>query len=328
MSKRCVVIFMASLIGTLGSALASARAPEVWFGGIDPYVYAQRFGGTQYDYLEMFRPDAPWAKSAEHLQVFQVTAAFVLHESDETMKMVFADLKRRHIALGIEEGLLAGMAPSGEKICGRGVEGYAAPDTAKLVATRIKQNGGELRYIAMDEPLWYGHHFQGANACQSSMEDLAREITVRVQSVRQIFPNVEIGDIEPVASPQVPDWNEQILAWTKVYRRIAGEPLTFVHADIVWTGPWQRDLPVLKSGLQREGVKLGIIYNGGGDGRDQNDQVWSETAIHRFLTIEGHPELIPDQAVIETWVRWPTHMLPEDKPGTLTNVLLRYVSGR
>jgi hypothetical protein len=29
--------------------------------------------------------------------------------------------------------------------------------------------------------------------------------------------------------------------------------------------------------------------------------------------------------VIETWVRFPTRMLPETEPGTLTNVVLQYI---
>jgi len=331
-TKAFFAATLAALVGVFAGAPASARARDVWFGTI-----AQKFGGADYDYLRMFRPDAPWAKSAGKLQVFQMTNALILHESDDTLKMIFADLKRRHMALGVEMGLLAGLDASGKYICGRAVEGYAAPDTAKVVAARIKKDGGELDYIAMDEPLWYGHHVHGPNACLSSPEDLARQIAARVKVVRQIFPNVKIGDVEPLGLPGAPDWTRQILAWTKVYRQIAGEPFSFVRADLVWNGSWRRNLLALKGGLRREGVEYSLIYNGNGDeGRgqnypvliEQNDQVWTETAIRRFRAIEADPQVAPDQAVIETWDPWPTHMLPEDRPGTLTNVLLQYVSLR
>jgi hypothetical protein len=66
--------------------------------------------------------------------------------------------------LAIEMGLLSGNDSSGRQACGVNVEGFGAPDTARVTAERIKRNGRELRYVAMDEALWYGHHFSGKNA--------------------------------------------------------------------------------------------------------------------------------------------------------------------
>ena len=333
--RSLLILSVALVVGVLESGTTGAFSQqitnaspqrEVWLGPIAPSIYAHKFSDSQYDYLNLFQRDAPWSKSASQLQVFQVTAPVVMGESDETLKTIFADLNRRHIALGIELGLLSGVDTSGNKICGQNVEGYAAADTARVVALRIQKNGGVLRYIAMDEPLWYGHHVRGQNACQASPEALAQEIAARVQIVRKIFPNVKIGDIEPLAPLQTPDWTDEVTQWEKVYRRVAGEPFSFVRADIVWTQPWQHELIVLKQRLHSDGIKLGVVYNGGGDGREQNDRNWTDTAIRRFRMIESDPRMAPDQAVIESWVRWPSRLLPEDTPGTLTNVLLQYES--
>jgi hypothetical protein len=38
--------------------------------------------------------------------------------------------------------------------------------------------------------------------------------------------------------------------------------------------------------------------------------------------------MIPDHAIIQTWARWPKKMLPEDRPGTLTNLVLKYGQAR
>ncbi|MEA2729841.1 MAG: hypothetical protein QOF70_4316, partial [Acetobacteraceae bacterium] len=119
---------------------------------------------------------------------------------------VFSDLKRRNIALAIEMGLLSGKDSAGQQACGVGVEGFAAPDNAKVVANRIQKAGGVLAYVAMDEPLWYAHHFSGKNACGWTMEDVARDIVPRVAALREKFPAVQIGDIEPVGTAQPPDW--------------------------------------------------------------------------------------------------------------------------
>lgn len=65
--------------------------------------------------------------------------------------------------------------------CGHGVEGYGGDGAAKL-ATRIEQLGGDLAYIAMDEPAFYGHHFFGDNACNTGLADIARDVATNLTS--------------------------------------------------------------------------------------------------------------------------------------------------
>lgn len=77
--------------------------------------------------------------------------------------------------------------------------------------------------------------------------------------------------------------------------------------------------------MKAEGIPFGVIYDGGGTGREENDQLWTEEAIQRFRAVESNPALVPDHAVLETWARWPQHMLPETKPGTMTNLVSQYV---
>jgi hypothetical protein len=303
-----------TILATVVAGSATARTRDVWIIGIPPWVRANVFHDTTpSDYLDVFRPDAPWSKSASQVRVFETTGGLIFRESEETLQRVFADLKRRHISLAIEGGMLNGVGPSGHFECGRGVEGYGAAGSMRVIANRIKKNGGELAYIAMDEPLWYGHHFRGTNACQASPEYLARQIAGELKGVREIFPDVKVGDIEPIAPPKPADWTDQVLAWTRTWRQITGEPFDFVRADVAWTGPWRRELPELK-------------HNGGGDGRAQTDEIWTAMAAPRFRAVEADPQMAPEQAVIQTWVRWPTHMLPETQSGTLTNLLLQYLS--
>lgn len=315
------------LMATIVTGSAVARTQDVWLIGIPPWARANVFHDpSPSDYLEMFSPDAPWEKSASQLRVFQTTGALINRESDETLQRVFSDLKRRHIALAIEGGLLTGVGPSGQFECGRGVEGFSAAGSTRVLAQRIKRNGGELAYIAMDEPLWYGHHVRSANTCQWSPEYIARQILGELKQVREIFPDVKVGDIEPIAAPQPADWNDQIIAWTRTWRQVTGEPFAFVRADVVWKGPWRRELPTLKRKLHAEGLTYSLIYDGGGLGRNETDLIWTQEAAQRFHAVEADPDMAPDQAVIQTWVRWPSHLLPESRPGTLTNLLRQYLA--
>jgi hypothetical protein len=311
----------------LSATPAQAASTEVWLSGVPPFVRQKMFQESDSDYMNLFKPEAPWSKSAQVVKVFMINGGLVMHQSDEELKAVFADLKRRHIALAIEMGLLSGKDSTGRQVCGVGIEGFAAPDNAKVIANRIQKAGGELAYVAMDEPLWYAHHFSGKNACGWSMEDVARDIVPRVAALRAMFPAVRIGDVEPVGTAQPADWVEEISQWTQVYRQVVGEPLSFFHADVAWNGPWQQQLPAVRRRIDTAGLKFGIIYDGGGS-KDESDDVWTQEAEQRFRLIESNPSTIPDHAIIQTWARWPKKMLPEDQPGTLTNLVLRYSEAR
>jgi hypothetical protein len=293
-------------------------------------VRQKMFQESESDYFELFKPDAAWSKSAQHVRVFMINAGLLLRQSDDEVKAVFADLKRRHIALAIEMGLLSGKGPDGKvQECGVGVEGFGAPDTAKVVANSIEKNGGVVDYIAMDEPLWYGHHFKGKNGCQWPMERVAQDMVPRIADMRAKFPNVQIGDVEPIGTAQPPDWVQQITEWTHVYQKVTGTRLAFFHADVAWTAPiWQQQFAAVKSRMQADGIKFGVIYDGGGTGKQESDELWTQEAEQRFRMVESNPSLIPDHAVFQSWARWPHNMLPETQPGTMTNLVLRYVRTR
>jgi hypothetical protein len=327
MFRHYSLIVTGLLLASTPLTSSAASSPEVWLSGVPPFVRQQTFQESDSDYMDLFKPDAPWSKSAQTVRVFMINGALVMHQSDEELKAVFSDLKRRNIALGIEMGLLSGKDSTGQQVCGVGIEGFAAPDNAKVVANRIQKAGGELAYVAMDEPLWYAHHFSGKNACGWSMEGVARDIVPRVAALREKFPAVQIGDVEPVGTAQPADWVEEITQWTQVYRKVVGAPLSFFHADLAWNGPWQQQLPAVKSRIHAAGLKFGIIYDGGGS-KEESDAVWTQEAEQRFRMVESNPSMIPDHAIIQTWARWPKKMLPEDQPGTLTNLVLKYSNVR
>jgi hypothetical protein len=108
---------------------------------------------------------------------------------------------------------------------------------------------------------------------------------------------------------------------------VVRQPLSFFHADVAWNGPRQQQLPAVKSRINAAGLKFGIIYDGGG-GKEESDSEWTREAEQRFRLVESNPSMIPDHAIMQTWARWPKKMLPEDQPGTLTNLVLKYDKAR
>jgi hypothetical protein len=280
-------------------APSCALGAEIWLGGYDPMILAVIQPGTVSDYFDLFNPNAPWARSAAGVDVFQITGSLGERGSEEKLQQLFADLRRRNISLALA------IAPLTTKsACGQNIEGYGPPGEVARLVERIRRLGGELRYVAMDGPLSAGHIYSGANACRSSIPALARDVAVTVRAIKQAFPTAQIGDIEGIGHADPPDLVDQIMQWTKAYEKTVGEPLAFLRTDVLWSGPWRQQLSQLVPRLHATGTKVSIIYNG--DPGDQTDLAWTRHAEERFAAIEADPTLIPDQAVLQTWMLHPS----------------------
>src|SRR6185437_16642643 len=103
--------------------------------------------------------------------------------------------------------------------------------------------------------------------------NLARDVATKVAAVRRSFPQVKVGDIEPLGVNDPADWLDEIAQWTLAYRTAVGEPLAFFDVDIRWAGPWREQLQRLPRQLHDAGIKFGIIYDGDPD--DQTDVAWT-----------------------------------------------------
>jgi hypothetical protein len=83
---------------------------------------------------------------------------------------------------------------------------------------------------------------------------------------------------------------------------------------------------VVKQYLQLHGARpppLGVIYDADLSGK--SDASWTRNVVSNFARVETGVGVHTDHAVIETWVRYPTRMLPENEPGRFTNVVLQYI---
>ena len=292
---------------------------EVWLTPIDPMVRSVVQPGVPSDYFEAFSPDAPWPRSASAVSVFKIATPLALYGPEQQVRRIIEDLQRRHISLALE---ISALTRKGE--CGQKVEGYGPPGEVVRAVERIRQLGGDLKYIAMDEPLWNGHAFNGVNSCHTPVSAIALDVAANVRAIKRVLPSVQIGDIEQVGRADPPDWVNQIMQWTKAYQDAVGEPLAFLHFDVVWAGPWRQQLTMLAPRIHAAGIKMGVIYNG--DPEDQSDLAWTTHAEQRFSTIEADPAITPAQAIIQTWMLHPSHVLPETQPGTLTWLVNRYLA--
>jgi hypothetical protein len=268
------------------SIVARAASTEVWLGGEDPVVQKQKHKSDPADYMDVFKPNAPWSTAASKISAFNISAQFVLRGNDEQLRIVIDDLKRRRIGLAVELGLLVGAGR-----CGKGVEGYGSPAAVEAVAKRIKSHGGQIDYVAMDEPVWFGHIFKsgsgGRTGCQDTVADLVEQIAPKVAILRRYFPNIQIGDVEPINSRN-PQSIDDVTKFADLLNRKTGMKLAFVHADVVWNTNWQPMLEQLANRLRTRGIRFGVICDG--DASVGGDKAWVNQALQRCRAIAADPK--------------------------------------
>ena len=230
-------------------------------------------------------------------------------------------LNDNHIAFAVEYGML-----TASDACGRGVEGFKPEDMPTHISNRVKKLGGQIRYIAMDEPLFFGHYFNGTNACHWTIEAIAQNAAGNVKQFRGMFPDVEIGDIEPVNNIRSGYWLDDIREWIEAYRKATGTPLAFFHDDMIWRESVAERTKLLTAALDSQGIKFGVIFNSRGD--VSSDQEWLESAKHNINEYRASSLKAPDQIIIQSWKSYPTHVLPETNQFTLTHLVNYYFVGR
>jgi hypothetical protein len=310
-------ILAATLV--LFGLVATSAAQQIWLSAVDPVVRAAHQWDASVDYMDLFRPDAPWSTVAKQVRVFKIGPGFASQGREEDLKQIFADLQRRHIALALEIGMLTHSSHCNEKS-----EAYGPPGLVETLLSRVKRLGGTIDYIAMDEPFYYGHEYAAPDACRLSAAQLAEDVAPNVAVAKRIFPGIKIGDVEVVYSS--PEFTEATKMWMDAYSKATGERLYFFHADVSWSPQAMRNLVPLAAFAKSRLVRFGVIYNAGSQGT--SDALWTQAAIRNANRMESEFGLHPEDAVFQTWEKFPSHLLPETTPGTLTNVVLNYLNPR
>jgi hypothetical protein len=295
--------------------------------------------GNAADRMELFKPEAPWKNAASHTQVFKFYANQAFNAApQEEVNVVVSDMKRRGIAIGLEAGVM-NVAAKPKPACGGWglVEGYGPVAMHEVIARKIKEAGGSVKYIAMDEPLWFGHYYTGKRGdqpgCRIAIGDVIKLIVPSLEVYIREFPDVIIGDIEPSnALASQSNWQGDYAAWATEFRSAIGRPLAFLQLDAAWAQPQAPQHARMVYGYAQDLIKrrllggVGIIYNGNSDAA--SDAAWVQSARNHVLLMEHDYGLHPDQAVFQSWVPHPTHTLPETSPDTLTSLVDFYVGRR
>ncbi|MBV9982221.1 hypothetical protein [Bradyrhizobium sp.] len=305
------LLLISAVILTLGFShavlSASTPVPKIWFsmGAISSPA-----GHKSWDTL-FYRLDATWPEFMNHVQVVGILTQALLKISDEELAKVAARLKEKHVALGIEMLAQADDDPPG---CGGGVEGYFPTYMVAALASKLKRTGAEVGYIAMDEPLWFGHYYNGKNACRSSIDNVAERVAKNLHEYLKVFPNAIIGDGEPFPSiTDQPTWKDDYRHWMEAFHAKVGKELAFTNVDINWgVKNWPASVQAVARFAQDIKMPLGIIYNAGPPPASMSNQAWLDEAVRNFTQIENTLRIVPDWVVFTSWVKYPGQALTDE----------------
>jgi hypothetical protein len=312
----CLTGLLLGLAAVSGVRAAEpSPAPEIWVTATSrPIKILPRWTGVRTDATDQWKPDAAWSTVAAHTRIAKLIAGDIENTRQADLKVIIDDVRRRHMALALEIGPLV-RTPA----CGPPTESYGRAGETEVILQGIRSAGGELDYVAMDEPFNYGHVDPGG--CRLPSVEVARQVAASIASMRRIFPNLKVGDIEVVGADRA--WVAQLLQWADDYRAATGERLAFLHADIDWSELAMHNLPPLAAGLRQRQVPFGIIYNADAD--VGSDVEWTRSVLDHVAEIETALGVHPAAAIFQTWTHYPTRVLPEGQPGTLMSVPLQYL---
>jgi hypothetical protein len=312
-----------------------AATPLVWFAPI-PEVRLPGLSKGSADYVDLFPAGAAWGTAADHVQVFEIGPGAGLgpHPPEDVYRGIISGIADRGMALAMILGPLPHPLGGGSNTtCGDGVEGFAAPFVLDDIRN-AQAVGARIDFVVFDEPLDFGHFFDGDQACQWSVERVAAETADFVKAVRAIEPNVVFGDDESAwASPEINA--EDIGAWLDAYQAATGEPLGFLHLDVDWARPnWAGVAREIEGVVRAHGVPFGIIYNGGdaaiysGDSSSGSNEQWLQLTAQRAYEYEQVAGGQPDHVEFASWHYYPTRVLPETDMSAFTSVIDRYFGQR
>ena len=189
--------------------------------------------------------------------------------------------------------------------------------------TAIEAVGGQLAYLAMDEPWVSG---RGRVCGGPALEPTADRVATYMSAVARARPALKVGLIEayPFSSAEAIETMVQLM-------RARGVPPAFLHMDVDWhrldPDEFARDMKRLQGFAGSLNMPFGIIivgYNGEADALYAFD-VGGLTGLlaDTFQTWDA----MPQQIIFQSWVVTSTGQfitpsnLPEDRLYTHTNVL-------
>jgi hypothetical protein len=307
-----VVFALAVLLAAQAQGEDRAPRPKVWM-----YPPARREGAC---FRELFEHPDQWKETRAAVDVLGYADHNLDRQfSDDQLRAWLPRLRAWGMKLELEVGAVKPWGTTGRRTF----------EVQRPMWDRVQRLGGSIYAIAMDEPLSAARHEI------HQPDDYAVEETADfIARVREHYPQVLIGDIEPYPSVPLADLVRWIESLEKrlAARRVRG--LDFYRLDVDWVvltvanrGSWQ-EVKTLERDCRRRGLPFSLIYWAADYPAMQrrglaDDATWYVSTLQQgydYALVDG----APDQYVIESWVDGPPHALPETDQFSFTRSVLDF----
>ena len=293
-------------------SLAQGRE-EIWFAPADSLPRGTK--QLDQDFPKLFDEPPAWKTD---IDVFPIAPYFAERASDEDLLHISHFLNRHHIALAV-----AVQPMQIENECAPG-EGRTRRGSNLRIFHRLRKLNLEIKYVALDEPLTFGHYFKlGAEECRLPIADVARRVAMTITEIRESYPNVRVVDYEAATSAPVESWPKELAEWIEAYRMAAGNSLDAVVFDVNWRRPWLDWVRPSIEVLHRARVRAGMFLTITGPGKSDAD---AAASLRRNIEAVKEAHLPLDLTILACWQMYPSHSLPPSDANTLTSVLNWYLS--
>ena len=272
------------------------------------------------DFAQLFSDPDAWASGWSKLSAFSINTYFATLAPEALLHDVFGFLTTRHIALEVALQALP------VEDCGVGVEGLVQTIRGPVgTVERMKKLNAPVATFGLDEPLTFGHFWDGHNACRLPVEEVAERLARTIAAVRAIYPNARINDYEVPTGKWYPQWQTVLPQWLEAYQRHTGTPLDAMTLDANWRDPhWQDAVRQSVRILHAHGVKAGIFLDATG-GPDVTDGSWMAEAHRNGETII-RDKFGLDFVIVASWMGHPKRLLPASDRLSLTSLIPWFAS--
>lgn len=265
---------------------------------------------------ELFTHPEQWAETRRSVTVIGCTGNHLKNFSDEELREWLPALRRWGLRLGLEVGAVKEW----------GVTGRRTFEAERKQLDRVKALGGEIAALAMDEPFCcVRQHLKKPDAYA------VQETADFVMLVREHYPEVRLGDIEPYPYFQREELLGFIDALQSELKARGVRGLDFLRLDVDWNhftignrlyqGNWP-DVKKLELACRQRKLPFSLVYWAADYGRMKqlglaDDATWYVGVMRQaqdYAFVDGRP----DEYVIESWIGAPAKTLPEDGAWTFT----------
>jgi len=241
--------------------------------------------------------------------------------SDAELRAWFDQLTQWKLALELEVG--------GVKEWGVTGAGTFAGERAAW--ERIERLGGRIASIAMDEPLCcvrFAMHKPDGYAVAETAKFIA--------TVRQAYPRMLIGDIEPYPALSVEEHQRWIDTLEQKLAAMGVRGLDFYRIDPDWAsfdlaskGSWA-GIRQIEQFCRTRNIPFSLIYWASEGPQLQRRGLAGGSTWFTGIMHEGETYALaggtPDQYVIESWIDAPSHAIPENNPFTFTGSAMNFLT--